>query len=91
MEKAIKFAVVAVCLICILALCIAPFADLPATNLRSYQMAIIMIWGLVATAFCLVLSLRRPLVCKDATWFDPAHRNSLCIAVPPKVFSILRC
>lgn len=59
MARAFKFAVVALCLLCIVAICIAPLVDLPATNLRSYQAVVMLLWGLIASAFVLAFSLSR--------------------------------
>jgi len=56
MAKAIQLAVVVLCLVCILAIVIAPLADLPATNLRSYQMAVVLLWGLIAGALSIAFS-----------------------------------
>jgi len=56
MAKAIQLVVVVLCLLCILAILIAPLADLPATSLRSYQMAVILLWGLIAGALSIAFS-----------------------------------
>jgi hypothetical protein len=92
MGKAIKFAVVAVCLLCILAICIAPLVDLPATSLRSYQTVVVLLWGLIAAAFFLALSAFKPLA---ALWVassglrprDPEWRTD----APLKFSTVLRC
>ncbi|HEV2710626.1 MAG TPA: hypothetical protein VGU67_10465 [Edaphobacter sp.] len=92
MGKAIKYAVVAVCLLCILAICIAPLVDLPATSLRSYQTAVVLLWGLIAVAFSLALSVFKPLA---ALWvassgFD-RREPEWRIGAPLKFSSVLRC
>ncbi len=92
MGKAIKYAVVAICLLCILAVCIAPLVDLPATSLRSYQTVVVLLWGLIAAAFSLALSAFKPLA---ALWLplsgihprDPGWR----IGAPLKFSIVLRC
>ena len=92
MAKAIKFVVVAVCLLCILAVCIAPLVDLPATNLRSYQAAVLLLWGLVATAFALAASASKSLISIWMTSPIPARRKMVWwIGSPMKLSSILRC
>jgi len=92
MEKAIKYAVVVVCLLCILAICIAPFVDLPATSLRTYQTVVVLLWGLIAAAFSLALSAFKPLA---ALWvpssgFHPRDPE-WSISSPLKFSSVLRC
>jgi hypothetical protein len=91
MAKAIKFAIVAVCLLCILAVCIAPLVDLPATNLRSYQAAVLL-WGLIATAFALAVFSWKSLV---STWVTslilPRRKIEWWIDSPIELTSILRC
>jgi hypothetical protein len=92
MAKAIKFAVVALCLICILAICIAPLVDLPATSLRSYQAAIVLLWGLIATAFTLVLSAFEALVFFKTTSVIPIRRKiEGWIDEPIKFSTVLQC
>jgi type VI protein secretion system component VasK len=92
MAKAIKFAVVAVCLLCILAICIAPLVDLPATNLRSYQAAAVLLWGLIATAFALAASSWKSLVSIRVTSpILPRRKIEWWIDSPIKLSSILRC
>jgi hypothetical protein len=92
MAKAIKFAVVAVCLLCILAVCIAPFVDLPATNLRAYQAAAILLWGLIATAFAMAAFASHSLIRLRMTSPIPARRKmKWWISSPMKLSSILRC
>ena len=92
MAKAIKFAVVAVCLFCILAICIAPLVDLPATSLRSYQAAVVLICGLIAAAFFLILSALKPIADIRITSTNPQHRKRECgIGAPLKFSSVLRC
>ncbi|MEO6817090.1 MAG: hypothetical protein ABI177_10345 [Edaphobacter sp.] len=92
MAKAIKFAVVAVCLLCILAVCIAPLVDLPSTNLRSYQAAVFLLWGLIATAFALAASFSKSLVSIRITSSTlPPRKIAWWIDSPMKLSSILRC
>jgi hypothetical protein len=91
MARAIKFAAVVVCLACILAICIAPLADLPATSLRSYLMAVILMWWLVASAFSLILS---SIKASFRTWVilpEPMGRKKWNVEIPIGTRSILRC
>ncbi|WP_188553553.1 hypothetical protein [Edaphobacter dinghuensis] len=92
MAKVIKFAVVAVCLLCILAVCIAPLVDLPATSLRAYQAAAILLWGLIATAFALAASASKFLTSLRIT--SPVRirrKTEEWIGSPVRPSSILRC
>jgi hypothetical protein len=93
MARAIKFAVVMVCILCILAICIAPLVDLPAANLRSYQVAVMLLCWLVASAFSLILSTLKPFVCVRPPTFGPADQTRWRVDVPMhmKVSTILRC
>lgn len=91
MAKAIKFAIVAVCLACILLICIAPSADLPATSLRSYQMAVMLLWSLLAIAFSLLLSVLKPLSRIRTMMFELIGRERWQIDVRMQFFPVLRC
>jgi hypothetical protein len=91
MAKAIKFAIVAVCVLCILAICIAPFADLPATNLRSYQMAVMLMWSVVASALSLILLGLKPLFRLWTTLFGAVDPEVWCPDSAMKSFSVQRC
>lgn len=91
MARVIQFAIVVLCLVCILAILIAPLADLPATNLRSYQMAVVLIWGLIAGALSIVFS---GLKSFSLLWLAApfsAHRIVGRLSVPSKSYSVLRC
>jgi len=91
MAKAIKFAIVAVCLLCILAICIAPYVDLPATNLRNYQLALVMMWSLMASAFCLILSASRLFLRVCAMLFTLPRQKILPLALPIQTSCVLQC
>jgi hypothetical protein len=94
MARAVKFAVVMVCMLCILAVCISPLVDLPATNLRSYQMAVILLGGLVAGAFSLLLFVLKPLVCIRRLFsglMGRMDRTRWRVSFPMHVATVLRC
>jgi len=91
MAKAIKFAVVVLCLSCILAICIAPLADLPATNLRSYQMAVMLMWSLIASAFSLILTALKPIFRLWHSLFEPVEEELWHRDVRMDAFAVLRC
>jgi nitrate reductase NapE component len=92
MAKIIKFAVVAVCLLCILAVCIAPLVDLPATSLRSYQAAAILLWGMIAVAFSLTFSAFRSFAGICITPSDPNRRRREWRIDPLlKLSTVLQC
>jgi uncharacterized membrane protein len=46
--RAIQFAVAIVCLVCVLAICIAPWIDLPHTTNRAYLLALLLLFALFA-------------------------------------------
>jgi len=91
MARAIKFAVVAVCLLCILAICIAPLVDLPATSLRTYQLALVLMWSLMASAFCLILSASQLFIRICATLFTLPRRKILSLTLPIQNSCVLQC
>lgn len=92
MARAIKFVVVAVCLLCILAVCISPVLDLPATNLRAYQAAVILLSALMSAAFCLSVMAAKPAAFLPAISFNLFHRRERwSVDEPVKLSSVLRC
>jgi hypothetical protein len=92
MAKTIKFAVVAVCLLCILAICIAPLVDLPATNLRSYQAAAALLWGLITITFSLAFAALKSFASIRITSSKPIRRKIEWRIEPPlKLSTILQC
>ena len=50
MPKWLKFCVALICLICVLAICIAPEVDLPDTVLRARQVILLLLLAVVALA-----------------------------------------
>lgn len=91
MAKAIKFAIVTVCLLCILAICIAPFVDLPATNLRIYQLALVLMWSLMASAICSILSASQLFMHVCAILFTLPRQKILPLSLPIQTSCVLQC
>jgi hypothetical protein len=91
MVKGFKIAAAVICIVCILAICIAPLADLPATSLRSYQMAVMLIWSLIAGASCLVLSVLKAPSHTDTPFFSPLSPKIWCIDIPAMTSCVLQC
>lgn len=54
MARSVKIAVALFCLLCVLALCIAPSVDIPATILKSLQVAFLLMVALVGSGLLLV-------------------------------------
>lgn len=50
MSRSVKVVVALLCIACILAFCIAPYAEIPATALRSLQAMLLLILALAAAA-----------------------------------------
>jgi hypothetical protein len=50
MARFIRVVAAVFCTLCVLAICIAPLVDLPDTNLRSYHLAILLLYSLMAGA-----------------------------------------
>jgi hypothetical protein len=50
MARFIRVAAAIFCALCVLAICIAPLVDLPDTNLRSYHLAMLLLFSLMAGA-----------------------------------------
>jgi hypothetical protein len=63
MARAIYYVAAVLCLICVIAICIAPDVDLPDTHLRSSLMALMMMLCLVAGALWAIPYLIDP-VCR---------------------------
>ena len=91
MTKAMQLAVVALCLLCILAILIAPLADLPATNLRSYQMAVVLIWGLIAGALLVAFSGLKSFSLVWLAKLSSEHRRTSERPALADSYCILRC
>jgi len=87
-----KFVVVTVCLLCILAVCISPVVDLPATSLRSYQAVVILLSVLMSAAFCLLLFMSTPAAFSWATSSSSFYRKKeRRLDETVKFSSVLRC
>jgi hypothetical protein len=56
MVRSIKIFVAVFCIVCILALCIAPYADIPASVLEALQVVVMLMFALI-TAVLLVAGL----------------------------------
>lgn len=56
MTRSAKIIVALLCILCVLALCVAPYVDIPVTVLKSLQTALLLILSLVAGALLLVSS-----------------------------------
>lgn len=60
MVRFLRIFVAVLCIVCILALCIAPFADIPLTVMKALQVVIMLMFGLmgsillIAGSFCRV-------------------------------------
>ena len=73
MARFIRVAASVFCALRVLAICIAPLVDLPDTNLRSYHLAMLLLFSLVAGA---------TLLCTEA--FKPATPTTRVRLVPPE-------
>lgn len=51
MVRSIKIFVALFCIVCILALCIAPYADIPATVLEALQVVIMLMFAAITSLF----------------------------------------
>ena len=54
MARFAKITVALLCIVCVLALCIAPYVDIPVTVLKSLQIALLLIFLLLAIPLLLV-------------------------------------
>lgn len=71
MPRSIKVVVALICLVCILAFCIAPCADIPATALRSMQAILLLLLSIAATAL-----MRSDRLCCAAATRDASHPDA---------------
>lgn len=53
MVRFFRIFVAVLCIVCILALCIAPFADIPVTVLKALQVVILLMFGLTSSILLL--------------------------------------
>lgn len=53
MVRFLRIFVAVLCIVCILALCIAPFADIPVTVLKALQVVIMLMFGLMGSILLL--------------------------------------
>jgi len=74
MARFIRAAAAVLCALCVLAICIAPLVDLPDTNLRSYHLAMLLLFSLMAGA---------TLACAEA--FKPATTIRVCLTPPERI------
>jgi len=49
MLRSIKIFVALLCIVCILALCIAPYADIPATVLKALQVVVMLVFAAITS------------------------------------------
>jgi hypothetical protein len=90
MTRATKVVLALLCIICVLALCIAPWVDPPETTLKSLQVILFLMSALAVYAFWLAEILARVLL--EFPW--PIWRNSLLapyLLLSLDTGSILRC
>jgi hypothetical protein len=60
MARFIRVVAAVFCTLCVLAICIAPLVDLPDTNLRSYNLAMLLLFSLMAGVTVLVTETIKP-------------------------------
>ncbi len=90
MLKALHAAAAIVCMLCVLAICIAPLADLPHTTNRAYQLAMLLLAILFAGAFVCGVELqdREP----SSGWEHATVGLRGCIRMPPLLIGcVLKC
>jgi len=89
MARTVKVVLALLCLICVLALCIAPWVDPPETTLKSLQIILFLMATFAACAFCLAGIL--PLTSQGLA--EPAPRILLPISIllPRETDYVQRC
>ena len=60
MVRFIRVAIAVFCALCVLAICIAPLVDLPDTNLRAYNLAVLLLFSLMAGATLVCTKASKP-------------------------------
>jgi hypothetical protein len=88
--SAIQFTAAIVCLVCVLAICIAPLVDLPQTTNRAYLLALLLLFGLFA---CPISSARLLRGCAQIRcWrFQTVFRRISIPLVPLQAGCVLQC
>ncbi|HVJ07417.1 MAG TPA: hypothetical protein VM554_03475 [Acidisarcina sp.] len=80
-----------VLLVCVLAICIAPLVDLPYANLRSYQMVVLMMVWLIATASLATSSALEPLLARWPVFLNNPSPGWPFLALPIERSCMLQC
>ena len=91
MARSVKIVVALLCIACILAFCIAPYAEIPATALRSLQAMLLFILALAAAA-TLRPAGRLHRVAAVPFALRTAHADPPCPLLPPfQTGCVLQC
>lgn len=90
MARSVKVVVALLCIACILAFCIAPYAEIPATALRSLQAMLLLILALAAATLRPAGRLRR--VADVPSPLRTAHADPPCpLLTPIQAGCVLQC
>lgn len=78
------------CALCVLAICIAPLVDLPDTNLRSNDLAILLLCSFMAGATLLLTAAFKPAILSTRVGLAHPERKEQYRLLPLDTNSILR-
>ncbi|HVW77893.1 MAG TPA: hypothetical protein VHB45_09780 [Alloacidobacterium sp.] len=91
MARIFTIAVALICIVCVLALCIAPSVDIPQTVLKSLQIIALLMFTLIASAYLVAAVLRLATFLQQAnlgaSW-EPSPQSPL---TPLQVSCVQQC
>jgi hypothetical protein len=91
MAKIVYYMAAVLCLICVIAICVAPDVDLPDTHLRSYLMGMMLMLCLIAGASYAISYIPGPLSRRNwkgmGSWWRNDHRMTRVLGSS----CVLRC
>lgn len=90
MVRFIRVAAAVFCVLCVLAICIAPLVDLPDTNLRAYNLAMLLLFSLMAGVTLARTEAFKPATLSTGVHPAPPERKKHYQLAPIDTNSILR-
>ena len=90
MVRFLRIFVAVLCIVCILALCIAPFADIPLSVLKALQVVIMLMFGLMSGILLLTRIFHRA-PAHDAPSRADCKSPMRCLLLPLETNCVQRC
>lgn len=90
MVRFLRIFVAVLCIVCILALCIAPFADIPLTVMKALQVVVMLVFGLMGGILLLTGIFHRVQAHEVASRAD-RKSPMRCLLLPLETNCVQRC